>query len=96
MEIKLPHALESIGEHAFQDCKVLREIVLPRTVKVIGNKAFDDCDRLLSVTCLAPVPPIMEKMNSNTKKLIIRVQESSYKLYKSDKQWKKFKIYETF
>ena len=96
LEIKLPHVLESIGEHAFQDCKVLREIVLPRTVKVIGNKAFDDCDRLLSVTCLAPVPPVMEKMNSNTKKLIIRVQESSYKLYKSDKQWKKFKIYETF
>lgn len=96
LEIKLPHALETIGEHAFQDCKVLREIELPRSIKVIGNKAFDDCDRLLSVTCLAPVPPVMEKMNGNTKKLIIRVEESSFKLYKSDKQWKKFKLYETF
>ncbi|UTY39690.1 leucine-rich repeat domain-containing protein [Allocoprobacillus halotolerans] len=44
--ITLPDSLESIGKHAFRDCKALKEIVIPENVTEIGNGAFLSCTSL--------------------------------------------------
>lgn len=43
VEVELPDGLESIDEHAFSGCKLLKSIVVPSTVKVIGRRAFYNC-----------------------------------------------------
>ena len=40
----------SVGDHAFRDCVVLKEVVLPRLTARIGNGAFRECAMLTEVT----------------------------------------------
>lgn len=50
LNIKLPHALKSIGERAFSSCKrICGSIELPATVTSLGYGAFLGCDNLRHV-----------------------------------------------
>lgn len=48
--VTLNEGLESIGNHAFQSCKIITDIVIPNSVKTIGNNAFHSCIRLKNLT----------------------------------------------
>ena len=41
---------ENIGEHAFSDCRCLKNITIPDSVTSIGSSAFSGCSGLISVT----------------------------------------------
>lgn len=75
--VRLPSALEAIGDGAFQSNK-LREVIVPRTVKSIGYYAFGDnpLGRIV-------IPPSVESIdedtfNDTTGYLIIACVEGSY------------------
>ncbi len=53
---------ESIGDHAFEECKLIPEIVLPDTVREIGAYAFYNCNSMASINIPDGVPTI----NSHT------------------------------
>lgn len=50
----------SIGDDAFNDCKVLTSIVIPSCVTSIGNNAFSKCENLVSLTIPNTVTSIGE------------------------------------
>ena len=41
---------ENIGEHAFRDCRCLKNITIPDSVTSIGDWAFDECSGLTDIT----------------------------------------------
>lgn len=49
-EVEIANSVESIGRHAFRNCKNLTEIILPDGLKEILLYAFSGCDLLTSVT----------------------------------------------
>lgn len=49
-KVILHEGLETIGEHAFRECKRLLEIKIPKSVKTIGKYALFKCSNLQKVT----------------------------------------------
>ena len=47
---KVPHGVETIGKHAFQNARNLENIILPETVRIIEDSAFDDCKNLIDIS----------------------------------------------
>ncbi len=47
---KVPHGVEAIGKHAFQNARNLENIFLPETVRIIEDSAFDDCKNLIDIS----------------------------------------------
>ena len=41
--VELPNGLTTIGDNAFRDCLLLKDITLPETVKTVGYAAFIGC-----------------------------------------------------
>ncbi len=48
-EVHLPAGVESIGNHAFRQCKLLTVLTMGEAVTVIGDDAFRDCSALVSL-----------------------------------------------
>ena len=46
----VPHGVEIIGKHAFQNARSLEFISLPETLKLIEDSAFDDCKNLKEIS----------------------------------------------
>jgi hypothetical protein len=42
--------LHRVGDHAFRDCKELKDVVLPQCISYVGQAAFKECTSLTSVT----------------------------------------------
>lgn len=57
-KVCVPEGVTVIGEMAFRQKKLLREVVIPETVKEIEKDAFFDCDNLDNVTVPAGVTTI--------------------------------------
>ena len=57
--IALPEAVETIGEHCFENATSLKSVNLPKTIKTVGYAAFAYCSELTTVsvsgTAEAPV-----------------------------------------
>lgn len=49
-KVNVPNSVTSIGNKAFQGCKVLTDITIPDSVTTIGEWAFYGCNDLASVT----------------------------------------------
>lgn len=47
--VRIPDTVKKIGPHAFDGCKLLKEIVIPASVAEIGERAFLDCKALNKV-----------------------------------------------
>ena len=50
--------LEHIGEHTFEECKLMPELVLPETVRNIGAYAFYNCNSMAYINIPDGVPAI--------------------------------------
>ena len=54
--------LKHIGEHAFEECKLVPSLVLPATTEYIGSYAFYNCNSLQTIN----IPYGVEAINSHT------------------------------
>jgi len=50
--------LEHIGEHTFEECKLMPELILPETVRNIGAYAFYNCNSMAYINIPDGVPAI--------------------------------------
>ena len=48
-EIMIPDSVTEIGDFAFADCIILRELVIPANVQTVGNNPFKGCTALHTV-----------------------------------------------
>lgn len=48
----------TIGEKAFADCNLIRNIVIPESIYSIGDAAFKECNRLKTIVFLNKIPEI--------------------------------------
>ena len=87
-------AVPFINDYCFQYCYSLTDVVIGASVERLNIKAFYDCYNLLSVTCLAPVPPLMDAWYSfydtNYATATLYVPGSSMTAYKNDQLWGMF------
>ena len=65
-KIKLPSNLKIIGDHAFYDTHVFKELNLPSTVEEIGTGAFENCQDLQTINIPAGVTEIKDNLFKNT------------------------------
>ena len=47
--VVIPDGVEVIGDFAFADCSLLKNIELPKSLKTIGDRAFSGCKSLTSI-----------------------------------------------
>ncbi|MBP5797844.1 MAG: leucine-rich repeat domain-containing protein [Bacteroidales bacterium] len=55
--VALPNSLQYLGGFAY--CSRLTEVVIPESVDEIADMAFFGCSNLETITCLAPIPPVL-------------------------------------
>ena len=92
------NSVTSIGENAFSGCTYLEDIVIGNGVTTdgIGSSAFANCPYLMSVTCKAVLPPVI---NADVFEgcgvlsgIDLYVPEESVKRYKKAEVWSEFNI----
>ena len=102
----LPPSLTTIGEYAFYDCTVLKNVVIPNLVTKIEKRAFGGCSNLNTITflCDNKIDPININQKTNErsfddgvqapnlmKKIDIHVRKEKLGDYTGDAFYKKFK-----
>ena len=58
----IPSCVKSIGNHAFENCKLLKEILIPSSVTSIGYSAFSDCRSLEYIS----IPSLVTSIKNNS------------------------------
>jgi len=95
----IPNSVKTICYEAFSSCFLLTSITLGNAINYIGDKAFYYCTSLLSLTCKASIPPVLDSLAflySNTASNVF-VPCNTKTIYETDKEWRKFtKIKEKF
>ena len=49
LEINIGEKLQSIGDSAFNNCKVMSEFRIPKSIQYIGNNVFTNCKGLTAI-----------------------------------------------
>ena len=75
--IEIPNSVTSIGDYAFQNCRLLTSVEIPNSVTSIGDKAFAACTRLTSITSLIPA----EDLFSISSNVFYNVDKTTFTLY---------------
>lgn len=87
--INLPKTLKRIESNAFGDCNNLREVTIPASV-IYCYRAFESCENMLSITCLAALPPYSDSYNYGPTGATLYVPSLALISYKLDAYWKQF------
>ena len=96
--VSIPDNVTSIGTSAFNSCTYLDNISIGSGIETngIGQYAFSDCPYLMSVTCKAEYPPLI---NANVfegcgvlSQIDLFVPEESIKRYQKADVWSEFNI----
>ena len=102
----LPPSIKTIGEYAFYDCTVLKNVVIPNLVTKIEKRAFGGCSSLNTITflCDEKIDPANINQLSNQKafddgtqaanlmqKIDIYVRKEKLLDYKNEAFYNKFK-----
>lgn len=60
VSVDLSSEITKIGNYAFQDCNVLKDVVIPKSVQIIGDDAFAWCESVTSIVIPENVTSIGE------------------------------------
>ena len=89
--VVIGNSVSVIEEYCFQYCEQLTDVVIGSSVTYLANKAFYDCPSLRKVTCLAPVPPMMDGSYSFSYDAYayatLCVPGASMQAYRNDENW---------
>ena len=95
--VVIGNSVSVIEEYCFQYCEQLTDVVIGSSVTYLANKAFYDCPSLRKVTCLAPVPPMMDGSYSFSydaySYATLCVPGASMQAYRNDENWGRFRHY---
>ena len=87
--------VETLGDCVFQFCRDLTDLVLGENISSIGLYPLLYCTNLKSLTCMAPVPPVLSGDLTNESYIYslatLKVPENSVEAYKAADYWKKFR-----
>lgn len=95
MEIlDIPQEVESIGENAFSNCKMLEGIIFPESMETIRQGAFNECYGINSIICKGTMPAHIESgaFDGVAKdNFTLEVPESAISQYQAAPGWCDFK-----
>ena len=91
--IIIADSVRSVGANAFVYCSNATNLTIGKSVNSIGYNAFYGCSKLISINCLAGIPPTISGgtdcfSDHNTPKLYVPV--SSVELYRTTYCWNYF------
>lgn len=92
--LDIPQEVESIGENAFSNCKMLEGIIFPESMETIRQGAFNECYGINSIICKGTMPAHIESgaFNGVAKdNFTLEVPESAITQYQAASGWKDFK-----
>lgn len=92
--LDIPDEVESIGESAFANCKMLEGLVLPESLETIRRGAFENCFGIGSIVCKGTMPAYIESgaFDGVAKdNFTLEVPESAISQYQAASGWCDFK-----
>jgi len=93
-KLYLPN-IETLDDWALSRCDELTELYLGKNISSIGRYPLSDCSSLKSLTCMAPVPPVLTTDVTTVSNLYysatLKVPETAVEAYKNADHWKKFR-----
>lgn len=92
--LDIPQEVESIGENAFSNCKMLEGIIFPESMETIRQGAFNECYGINSIICKGTMPAHIESgaFDGVAKdNFTLEVPESAISQYQAASGWKDFK-----
>lgn len=92
--LDIPQEVESIGENAFSNCKMLEGIIFPESMETIRQGAFNECYGINSIICKGTMPAHIESgaFNGVAKdNFTLEVPESAISQYQAAPGWCDFK-----
>ena len=96
--VNIPNSVINIGSNIFNGCTYLEEITIGSGIDIngIGDYAFANCPYLLSVTCMAEYPPVINSTVFEGCGVLggidLYVPEESVKRYLKADVWSEFNI----
>lgn len=92
--LDIPYGVESIGESAFTNCRMLEGLVLPESLETIRRGAFNGCFGIGSIVCKGTMPAYIESgaFDGVAKdNFTLEVPESAVQQYQAAGGWCEFK-----
>lgn len=92
--LDIPQEVESIGENAFSNCKMLEGIIFPESMETIRQGAFNECYGINSIICKGTMPAHIESgaFDGVAKdNFTLEVPESAISQYQAAPGWCDFK-----
>lgn len=92
--IEFPEGLQSIGQEAFINCRMLEGIVFPESLEAIRNNAFNGCYGIGSIVCKSEMPAhLFNSVFDGVAKdnFTLEVPESAVSQYQAAAGWSDFK-----
>ncbi len=92
-EITVPEGVTEIPRYCFAECQHLKRVLLPSTTRRVQESSFLYLPELMSVTCLATVPPAFGPDDPVGKSFSVKndtlyVPAGSVDAYKADRMWR--------
>lgn len=92
--LDIPEEVESVGENAFSNCRMLEGIIFPESMETIRQGAFNECYGISSIRCKGTMPAHIESgaFDGVAKdNFTLEVPESAFSQYQAAPGWCDFK-----
>lgn len=92
--LEFPEDMQSIGEFAFANCKMIEGIIFPESMETIRQNAFSGCYGINSIICRGDMPAYIEENAFEgiaKDNFTLEVPESAIAQYQTANGWRDFK-----
>ena len=92
--LEFPEDMQSIGEFAFANCKMIEGIIFPESMETIRQNAFSGCYGINSIICRGDMPAYIEENAFEgiaKDNFTVEVPESAIAQYQTANGWRDFK-----